>query len=172
MATKKAETETTSAPKQTDEFADCYGELGDAPDGFVNESRPDVKGWWKAEAGLMFKGKLVGGFAITDKDGTKRNVVLVELVAPTKAYQTKSDGGKAIRLEKGDVLGVGISAALTPLLNYIEHNGLVRAKVTGQKEVGRPQPMWTYEIQCKGEKSAPPALSEPAGSPEDDEIPF
>jgi hypothetical protein len=160
-AEKSAETK----PAATDPFADCYG--GDeAPEGFVDESLPDVDGWWKAEPGLIFAGRLVGGFKITKKERT-RTVALVKIARPCKAQVDK----KAVRLEPGQILGVSINHALTPMLNYLEHQGAVWAKVTGTKDVGQPQPMWVYDLKLKGTKSAPPALSEPSGG-SDDDIPF
>lgn len=165
MATKKTaeqtrtEQEAREKANQTvapDEFADCFSQEETPDETWTDESMLEVHGWWKAEPGLRFTGTIVGAFQIAQKD-RKRAVVLVKLARPTKAVMDK----KPIRLEPDQVLGVSINHSLTPMLSYVEKNGLVWAMVKGQKDVGQPQPMWVYELKMKGEKTAPPALGTP-----------
>lgn len=157
-APKKNTDETKTAQQNTtipDEFADCFGHE-DLDSTWTDESMLEVHGWWKAEPGLRFTGNVVGAFQIDQKD-RKRTVALVRLARPTKAVLDK----KPIRLDPGQILGVSINHALTPMLNYVEKQGRVWAMVKGQKDVGQPQPMWVYELKMKGERTAPPALGTP-----------
>lgn len=158
-----------AAVAESDEFSDLYGTDPDL-EGFEDASTPSVDGWWNNEVGLSFYGQLVGTFRIPgDEEMKDRDVVLVRLRAPCKAQKEK-DGGP-IRLEPGQVLGVSLSYGLRSLLEYVEHKGIVFAKATGQKKVGRrPKPMWVYELKVKGRKTAPVAPA--VRGSEEDNIPF
>jgi len=151
MAKKQqiAETTLSEMPVTDPEF-----DVGEAPQDFADEGQIEIDAWWKAELGCGFTGTLLSSFVITDKDGKKRNVVTVRVARKTRA--TSND--EMVALEPGQILGVSLSYGLRALLDY-EPGAEVWAKVTGMKDVGRPQPMWVYELRCKGKKKA--AISTP-----------
>lgn len=151
----------TAAPAAN---ADCYGGAEDAPKGFEEGGTPEVDGWWNAEVGLVFTGQIVGHFTIDDKQKT-RDVVTVRLSKPTLAMVDK----QKVRLEVGQVLGVSLSYRLLPLLDYVEHKGMVWARAESKKDIGRGQSMWLYKLAFKGQKGAPPAQRSAAS---DDNLPF
>lgn len=158
---KKKTTNANPAPAAN---ADCYGGGDDVPKGFEEGGTPEVDGWWNAEAGLVFTGQVVGHFTIEDKQKT-RDVVTVRLSKPTLAMVDK----QKVRLEVGQVLGVSLSYRLLPLLDYVEHKGMVWARAESKKDIGRGQSMWLYKLAFKGQKGAPPAQRSAAS---DDALPF
>lgn len=166
MASKKNETTENTAMVGTDPDLDWMNqESPGEKQGFVDKTLVDVDAYWKPALGLAFCGKILRAFVINNK-GDKRTIVCVELSKSTLAKPKGEED--LIKLKEGQILGVGLSHSLLGMLEYIEHNGTVFAKVTGQKQVGRPQPMWVYELKLKGEKSAPPQLVET----DQGEVPF
>lgn len=146
-------------------------DLGEVPKGFENETKLDVDGWWKPEEKIGFFGKLAGSIRIEGRDKV-RTVALVELERPAVAWVGKKPNKRRVKLEKGQILGVTLTHALLPIINYLEHKGMVFAKVTGQKDVGQPEPMWTYDLHCKGKKGPPPNHTTIDGTSDDGDAPF
>lgn len=137
-----------------DEFASLFA--GDK--GFERVDIPEVEGWFKASPGAFFYGRIVSYFQIEDKkNGKLRDILVLRLGADCKyaVLNTKQEG----TVSKGGILAVGVTHKLKPLLEYVTHKGIVAAKAIEKKSIGSGQTMWTYEINCKGEKSAPPATS-------------
>ena len=143
-----------AAPAELDEFSKLF--KGD--NGFERVDIPEVEGWFKATPGAFFYGRIVSYFQIEDKkNGKLRDILVLRLGADCKnAVLTSKQEGT---VEKGGILAVGVTHKLKPLLEYVTSKGIVAARAVEKKSIGNAQTMWTYEINCKGEKSAPPATS-------------
>lgn len=151
MATKKSEANEPET-QAGEEFADCYG--GDAPEGFKEAGQPDIDGWWKAEEGLVFQGQIITSFTIED-GASERDVVCVRLSRATKAMAGRGDNAKAVKLDKGMVLGVGVSYKLQPMLEYVEHQGFVWCKAEKKVSIDKGRSMQNYDLRIKGQRSTP-----------------
>lgn len=166
MATKTTPKNAPANPEPEMDFSDCFG--GEAPKDkdFKEASQPDIDGWWKGEEGLVFQGQIISHFTIEDGNN-ERDVVCVRLEKPTKARVGSGDDAKAVKLNAGQVLGVGISHKLQPMLEYVEHQGRVWCKAQNKVAIKGGRTMWNYDLRIKGLKAQP---IKPA--PTDDGAPF
>lgn len=149
MASKKSE---SAEPETTDAFSDCYG--GEAPEGFKEAGQPDIDGWWKPEEGLVFQGQIITSFTIED-GASERDVVCVRLSRPTKAMVGRGENAQSVKLDKGMVLGVGVSYKLQPMLEYVEHQGFVWCKAEKKVPIDKGRTMQNYDLRIKGQRSTP-----------------
>lgn len=153
----KTEPASNAAATKPVEAVDEFKALFAGDKGFERVDIPEVDGWFKAEAGAFFYGRIISHFQIADdKKGTMRDIIVLKLGADCKS--TVQKGSKETQtMAKGGVLAVGITHKLKPLLEYVTNKGIVAAKALSKDSIGGGQTMWTYEINCKGEKAAPPA---------------
>lgn len=140
MATKPAAKTETETPE----------EMMGPPEGFT-EAAPDVDGWFKAEKGAVFYGQIVGHMMVNGDNG-KRDVVMVRLAQPCKGYGRDDENGRM--LEKGEVLGVSVSAKLKPMLLYVEKRGHVWCQAIEKIKLGGNKTLWKYDLRFKGQKAA------------------
>lgn len=114
---------------------------------------PDINGWFDAkEVGAECVGKIVYAmeFKGVREDDRPRKAVLIELLRDCKFAVMDQ---QPITLKKGQVLAVGVSAALKDLLYYVEHHGVVKVTYTGEKKLERGRKVKKFEvIGAKGAK--------------------
>lgn len=175
MASSKSAAATSEDPTKNESKNESKNAPAEAapPSGFSEHSNPDVDGWYKAEAGSVVTGKIVGHLALIGDDGKPRQVILVKVTQPCKAFQKGDEVGS--ELPKGSVVGVGISHDIKEALRYVEHNGHVWLCPTGQKKLGKGKSLWKYRQAYKGTKAAPPTVDVNAinsSTGDDDDIPF
>lgn len=152
------------------------------PAGFTNEGRPDIDGWLKPVEGLVVWGKIAGHFSFIqrERDGSSkvREVICVRVFQETPA---SLEGGKEIKLVKGQILAMSMMYCLEPLKVYIEHRGEVWIQYKTKTPLGRGQFVWKADVFGKGTKAAAPlpihqapspAVSDTNGALVDDNDPF
>lgn len=144
-----------SAPvEEQDEFKKLFG--GDK--GYERIDVPEVEGWFKPVPGAFFYGRIISHFQIEDKkNGKLRDILVLRLGADCKnaVLNNKQEG----TIAKGGILAVGVTHKLRPLLEFVANKGVGGARAIEKKSIGNAQTMWTYEINFKGVKAAPPASS-------------
>lgn len=173
-ATNKGGSAAAAEKPEVDEFKALFA--GDKE--FERVDIPEVEGWFKASPGAFFYGRILSHFQIEDrKNGKLRDILVLRLGADCKnaVLLDKKEG----TLAKNAVMAVGVTHKLKPLLEYVTNKGIVAARAIEKKNIGNAQTMWTYEINCKGVKAAPPASSmltqeeaEAATKTKFDDIPF
>lgn len=136
------------------------------PAGFDDCNRPDIHGWFKAEAGLCIYGKILSHMVLPDAKGMQQDCLVIELYEPLKAQKDK----KAIELKKGENVGLRISAGLKPALEYAENNGEIWALCEEKIDLGKGQTMWRYDLRCKGDKAELEGAANPTKKAKDDEV--
>lgn len=94
----------------------------------ISGKPPD--GWFCPEVGASFAGTLVGyDYMVRSEVGGMSEIVFVEL---SERCVNATSKNVATILEPGQILGVGIRAALHELPFYVESRGMVRALVEGR----------------------------------------
>lgn len=145
----------------------------DMPDGFNEGGTPDVDGWYKSEKDSVVTGTLAGHIVMKGDQGP-RQVVLITLGAPCKAYEKGDDKGKM--LEAGQVIGVSVSHDIREILEYVEYRGKVWLCPVEKKKLSGGKTMWKFKQGYKGRKGTPPSINSvdaASGSTgDDDDIPF
>jgi len=127
------------------------GEEG-PPAGFTEVSI-DINGWFKPFQGAIIYGQIVECYAAASvEEGSLRDVMKIKLSLPLKALDV-DDTDKEIMLEKGQIVGVTVTAKLSPALEYVEKRGYVWAQCLGEQKLDRGKKMWMFKVACKGEKS-------------------
>lgn len=122
------------------------------PEGFAELSY-QIDGWCKMEKDLVVYGKVVGHMSMKDNQtGGTRKAALVKVRQETKAISAE-DKETVITLNKGDILAVGISYALRPILDYVEHQGDVWFRVLGKKKLDGGKTTWKVDLRAKGKKA-------------------
>jgi len=151
-APKNATPATTAAPQQT---------APKPPAGFQSASMPDIDAWYNPTPGMVLYGTIVGAIKIPDdKSNTGyRDAVLVQLKEPITAVKEQ----QPVKLEAGQVIGVGIRHQLGEMLYYVEHRGDVWCLAKDKVSIGHGQTMWKFDLHFKGKKSNPPERHEAAG---------
>jgi hypothetical protein len=132
------------------------------PKSWEDVGAPDVNGWFQVAEGASFTGKCVGRIQMENDDGMMRDVVLVKLDKPCTSAVFD---GEAITVAAGEILGVGIRAKLSGLLEYVEKQGRVYVKALTKQKLKGGRTMWTFEAKGEpGKKAPPPAPSNRAAA--------
>jgi hypothetical protein len=130
------------------------------PRNWEDVGAPDVDGWFQPTEGAVFTGKCVGRIQMPNDDGQMRDVVLVKL---DKDCASAVFDSEPVTVPAGKVLGVGIRAKLTGLLEYVEKQGRVYVKVLAKQKLKGGRTMWTFEAKGEpGKRAAPPPPSNAA----------
>lgn len=132
------------------------------PKSWEDVGAPDVNGWFQVAEGASFTGKCVGRIQMENDDGNMRDVVLVRL---DKDCTSAVFDGEPVTVAAGEILGVGIRAKLTGLLEYVEKQGRVYVKAIAKVKLKGSRTMWTFEAKGEpGKKAPPPAPSNRAAA--------
>jgi hypothetical protein len=121
-----------------------------APEGYQSQS-DDIVGTWNPEDGEPIHG-IPRHVKLSDSGIDKRNtsvLVFFELIDPCKVRDRPSDAqeeGEIITADPGDIVGVWYKAGMRKLLNLGQVN--VFMYLSGEKDVGKPSPMKTFDIQA------------------------
>lgn len=177
MANASANQETKESKKP----AEAKDERRKPPEGFRNETRPDIMGWVKAEPGVVVHARIHSMIGFKGDDGKFREVFLIKLIEPLKCFK-KND--EVVELKAGDTAGLALSYALGTLREYVTEQGTFWCEFQKQEKIKGGRKVWKVNLHCKGTKTAPyfvprgGATSAAAGADEadggddDDTIPF
>lgn len=145
------------AKKMTEEemLAACGIDEVSPTEGYDTIGRPDIDGWFDAKPGFGFVGKIEAAFNYKTDRGNLRDVVLVRIEKPARAV-LKDQGGDPFLLEPGKILAVGVSYGIEQMLEYVENNGLVWAKVLERKKIDGGKSVIKWDCRVKGKRTAPP----------------
>lgn len=123
-------------------------------DGFDDCSTLDIEGWFKADIGAKVHAKIRYLMKVPDKRGKARTIAVCELMSPCEhAVQNK----QPVKLESGQIIGVGVNYMLRPILQYAANQGEFKATFTSKAELPGGNTCWKGTLGCKGVKAAPPA---------------
>jgi hypothetical protein len=163
-----------AGPSRVEEDIDLWlKDLPEAPEGggFIDETTPELQGWWDVESKVQIWGVIAGAFQQEGDDGGVRDTVIVKTKYPTMAVPAgqRGDDAKAQMFPAGSLIGIGIRHKLREILNYVEHRGEVFVKPLEQKRIGGGRRMWEFIVRCKGKKSPPPIRPQ---NPDVGRVPF
>jgi hypothetical protein len=149
-----------AAPTSSGSIEDWVKSIPEAPEGggFIDETTPELEGWWDVESKVPIWGVIMGAFEQEGDDGSVRDTVIVKIKYPTMAIPAgqRGDDAKAQKFEAGALIGIGIRHKIREILNYVEHRGEVYVKPEQQKRIGGGRRMWEFTVRCKGKKAPPP----------------
>lgn len=118
------------------------------PEG-VKSANDDIVGTWNFEDGGMLVG-IPRHVKLSDSGIDKRRtsaLIFVELTAALEVRERPTDAqeeGAVVKAEPGDIVGVWYKAGMRKIRNLA--NVEVHMFWTGEKDVGRPSPMKTFEV--------------------------
>lgn len=161
--------------------AESKDERRKPPEGFRNETRPDIMGWVKAEPGVVVHARIHSMIGFKGDDGKFREVFLIKLIEPLKCYK-KND--EVVELKAGDTAGLACSYALSTLREYVTEQGTFWCEFMKQEKIKGGRKVWKVNLHCKGTKSAAyfvprggatnaaAGADEADGADDDDNVPF
>lgn len=124
-------------------------------EGFNERATADMAaGWWKPSAGAQIIGKLLGGYDMPDSfnKGARREYIQLKVLAPCDITLQGEDA----EAERGDVVSVGITYNLMPILDkfvpMVEAGGDVHLKIsteTAKVKTKSGNSVWPFKF---GEK--------------------
>lgn len=115
-----------------------------------DRTEADITAWWSPEDGKPIIGELLGLRAITDRDGRKRAVWVIQTSQSTMARLKGEGTGK--EFPAGTVIGVGHRAKLAGLIElYSTIEGFDVAINPGEKiRIGNGRTMWKLQVKTRG----------------------
>lgn len=117
-----------------------------------NEANLTIDGWYAPEVSGTVVGRAVEAIRITSAYG-EQDVVKLRLGRAAVGIQGKGDAAEKVPLDKGDILGVRISANLSVLLELVRNECAVEITPTGKKKTGSGRQILTYKVKWKGERA-------------------
>jgi hypothetical protein len=105
----------------------------------------DIEAWWNSEKGDVLEGKLVDFRDVETKFGAKILYIVVTSEA-CRAVESGNDDAEAEEWDAGSNIGFLSSGGLNAL-KKLRRGAQVRIEHTGERDVGRGNPMKTYRVQ-------------------------